>query len=75
MAIHILLFIIICSKLAQLGLEESYEVVGFRRPKKPQIAAEVSVSDLGGFLGRKSNVVVGMTSYNNNLLKIAPTWT
>ena len=41
----------------QLGLEESSEVEGFRRPQKAQIEANVCVSDLGGFLGRKSDVV------------------
>ena len=38
--------------MAQLGLEESSEVQGFRSPKYDQIEANVCVSDLGGFLGR-----------------------
>ena len=48
--------------MAQLGLEESSEVEGFRRPKLAQIEAYVCVSDLGGFLSRKSDVVVDYTS-------------
>ena len=49
--------------MAQLGLEESSEVEGFRRPKQAQIEAELCVSDLSGsFFGRKSDVVMGNTS-------------
>ena len=47
--------------MAQLGLEESSEEDGFRRPKQAQIEAEVCASDLGGLLSRKSDVVVGST--------------
>ena len=54
--------IIIWSKMAQLGLEESTEVEDFKRPKQAQIEANVCVSDLGAFLGRKHDVVVGYTS-------------
>ena len=39
--------------MAQLELEESFEVEGFRRPKQAQIEVNVRVSDLDGFLGRK----------------------
>ena len=39
--------------MVQLGLEESSEVEGFRRPKQAQIEGNVYLSDLGGFLGRK----------------------
>ena len=44
---------IIWSKMAQLGLEESFEVEGFRSPKQAQIETNVCVRDLGGVLGRK----------------------
>ena len=53
---------IIWSKMAQLGLEESSEVEGFRSPKQVQIEANVCVSDLGGFQAEKSEIVVGYTS-------------
>ena len=53
---------IIWSKIAQLGLEESSEVEDFRRPKQAQIEAELCVSDLAGLFGRKSDLVVGITS-------------
>ena len=51
--------------MAQLGLDESSEVEGFRRPKYAQIKAEVCVSDLDGFEVEKSDVVVGYTSSIN----------
>ena len=47
--------------MAPLGLEESSEVEGFRRPKWAQIEVELCVSDLGVF-GRKGDIVVGKTS-------------
>ena len=47
--------------MAQLALEESSEVEGFRRLKWAHIEANVCVSDLGGLLGRKSDVVVDYT--------------
>ena len=37
------IIIIIWSKMAQLGLEESSEVEGFRRPKYTQMKAEHSI--------------------------------
>ena len=48
--------------MAQLGLEESSVVEGFRRLKQAQIEANVCVSDLGGFFGRKRDVGVCNTS-------------
>ena len=59
------IIIIIWSKMAQLGLEESSEVEGFRKPNQAQIEANVCVSDLGGFQTEKSDVVVGYTSIPN----------
>ena len=39
----ILFIVIIWTKMAQLGLEESSEVKGFRRPNQAQIEAEISI--------------------------------
>ena len=36
--------------MAPLGLEESSEVEGFRRPKLAQIEAELCGSDMGGLI-------------------------
>ena len=54
--------------MAQLGLEESSEVEGFRRPKQAQIEANVCVSDLGGFFyAEKSDVVVVYTGIKQRI--------
>ena len=42
--------------MAQLGLEVSKEVEGFRRPKQAQIEAEYHVSDLDVVVGNTSSI-------------------